>query len=422
MSKNKHMDLSDRIIIEKGLDENSSRKSIADTIGKDKSSVCKEIKAHAKMVPFSRRGVSSSGTYDCIFIQKCGFNSFCPKACENRACIPCKRKDSSSGVCNGCENRSSCKLTKKIYCAEDAQEEYEYTLSDSRIGWDLSYNEAKELSSILKPLLDQGQSIEFILSNHPEISYCEKTIYNYIDQGALSEFGITNMDLRRKVSRKMTKKTSQSYKPRKDNKYIKGRTYKDYEDYLHEHPGVSVVEMDTVYNDVSNGPFIQTFQFVDHHLMKGILHEGKTAKSMLDGLTMLHDLMGEKEFKKHAAVILTDRGSEFSAADEMEALGCHVFYCDPMCSWQKPHVENNHLVLRYVCPKGKDLKSLGLCTQEDMDLAFSHINSYGRESLNGRSPYETFKFFYPDSSLLENLNIKKVAPEAITLTPELLKK
>lgn len=416
------MDLSDRIIIEKGLNENSSRKSIADTIGKDKSSICKEIKIHAQIVPFSRKGVPSAGTHDCIFIKECGFNHFCPKTCNNRVHIPCKRKDSSSGVCNGCEKRSTCKLTKKIYSAQDAQEEYEYTLSDSRIGWDLSYKDAKELASILKPLLQQGQSIDFILSHHQEISYCEKTIYNYIEQGVLSEFGITNMDLRRKVSRKMTKKNSRPYKPRKDNKYLKGRTYKDFENYLREHPNASIVEMDTVYYDVSNGPFIQTFQFVDYHFMKGILHDEKTAQCMFDGFKVIHYLMGEKEFKKHVEVILTDRGTEFSAAEEMEALGCHVFYCDPMCSWQKPHVENNHILLRYICPKEKDLKSLGLLSQEDLDLIFSHINSYGRKALNGRSPYETFEFFHPDSSLLENLSIKKVAPNDIILKPELLKK
>ena len=47
MTNNKHLTLSDRIIIEKGLNNNSSRKSIGDTLGMDKSSICKEIKNHS---------------------------------------------------------------------------------------------------------------------------------------------------------------------------------------------------------------------------------------------------------------------------------------------------------------------------------------------------------------------------------------
>lgn len=120
MANNKHLTLSDRIIIEKGLNNNSSRKSIADTLGMDKSSICKEIKNHSFFKKFSRSGVSSYGTYDCVHIERCGFNSFCPNACNKRVPIPCKTKDSSSGVCNGCDKKSSCKLTKKFYEAQAA--------------------------------------------------------------------------------------------------------------------------------------------------------------------------------------------------------------------------------------------------------------------------------------------------------------
>ena len=422
MSKNKHITLSNRITIEQGLNNNSSRKSIADTIGKDNSSVCKEIKTHVKWIPFSRTGVPKKGTYDCIHISECGYNAFCPNACSKRVPVQCKRKDSASGVCNGCEDKSHCKLTKKIYEAQHAHDEYQATLSESRLGWNLSYSEAKDYAEKLSPLLDQGQSVAVALENHPEISVSEKTIYNYIDQGAFSEFGITNMDLRRKVGRKITKKKARDYKPRKDNKYLKGRTYEDFTKYIDTHPNASVVEMDTVYNDGTNGPFIQTFCFRDNSIMKGIYHTTKTAEEMLNGVKYLHDCLGEEEFKKYCEVILTDRGTEFSYAEEIEKLGCHVFYCDPMCSWQKPHVENGHIIFRYVCPKKKNLNELGLNSQEDCDLVFSHMNSYKRQSLSSRSPYEVFQFFNPDSKFLENLNIQEIEPDEVILKPSLLKK
>ena len=72
MSAHKHLTFEDRIIIHRGLDNSSSRKSIAAIIGKDKSTVCKEVKLHS----FSKRhkpfGVSPKGTYDCIHIAECG--------------------------------------------------------------------------------------------------------------------------------------------------------------------------------------------------------------------------------------------------------------------------------------------------------------------------------------------------------------
>lgn len=421
MAKNKHLTLSDRIIIEKGLNNNSSRKSIADTLGMDKSSICKEIKGHAFFKTFSRSGVSSRGTYDCIHIKQCGFTSFCPNSCDKRVPIPCKTKDSSSGVCNGCHQKSSCKLTKKFYEAQTAQDEYEYTLKDSRIGWNISYYEIKDLAEILKPLLEKGQSVAHILMTHPEIKYCEKTIYNYIEQGALEQFGIKNIDLRIKVRRKVIKKKVE-YKPRKDKSYLKGRTYKDYENYMEEHPNASVIEMDTVYNDVSKGPYVQTFQFVKYHFMKGIFHKYKNSDEMYKGVYKMYSALGEKDFKKIFEVILTDRGTEFVCAQALEALGCHVFYCDPMASYQKPHVEQNHNLFRYICPSKTDLNKIGLHSQEDVNLIFSHVNSYKRESLMGKSPIEVFNFFHPNSNILEKLEIKEIDSKDIDLTLNLIKK
>ena len=45
-NKNKHLTREERIIIETGIRNGSSKKSIADTLGKDKSTIAKEIKLH----------------------------------------------------------------------------------------------------------------------------------------------------------------------------------------------------------------------------------------------------------------------------------------------------------------------------------------------------------------------------------------
>ena len=420
MAAHKHLTLDDRFTIQKGLDNSSSRKSIADTLGKDKSTISKEVKLHSFSRSFKRQGVSPKGTYDCIHIETCGFNRFCSLACDKIHAIPCKRRDHTIGVCNGCENLNSCKLNKRFYDAQKAHNEYLDSLHDSREGVNLTTSQAKLLADKIKPYIDKGQSVYAALADHPEITQCEKTIYNYINQGVFSVNGLIDLDLRVKTSRKPMKKVKS--KIRKDHAYLKGRTYKCFHEYMGLHPHVSVVEMDTVYNDVSNGPFIQTFQFVDYNLMIDIYHSEKTAAAMVYGLKLMKDALGEKVFLRHFQVILTDRGNEFVYADQFETLGCKIFYCDPMQSAQKPHVENNHRLFRYICPKEKDLTRLGLRSQADVNLAFSHINSYPREVKFGKSPIDEFLFYHPDSDFLTRLGLKKIDPDKVTLKPSLLTK
>ena len=89
-------------------------------------------------------------------------------------------------------------------------------------------------------------------------------------------------------------------------------------------------------------------------------------------------------------VILIDNGSEFKKVDEMELnddriYRTNIYYCDPMASWQKPHIEKNHEYIRCVLPKGKPMDGY---TQEDKTLLMYHINSTKRKGLNWRAPME----------------------------------
>ena len=78
---------------------------------------------------------------------------------------------------------------------------------------DLTVQEAKSMASVISPLLKQGHSPYQILANHPELNISEKTLYNYIESGVFRELaGITSLDLRRQVSRKLPKKKAQVYK------------------------------------------------------------------------------------------------------------------------------------------------------------------------------------------------------------------
>ena len=126
-------------------------------------------------------------------------------------------------------------------------------------------------------------------------------------------------------------------------------------------------------------------------------------------------------------VLLTDRGSEFYAAKDMETgvdgtTRTRVFYCDPMQSGQKGSIENNHIQLRYILPKQTDLFSLGLTDQDALNLVLSHLNSAPVEKFGGKSPLEVASFMY--HNLYERLisyGIKEIEKDRIVLKPYLLK-
>lgn len=186
--------------------------------------------------------------------------------------------------------------------------------------------------------------------------------------------------------------------------------------------------MDTVYNDETNGPFIQTFKFVNAGILFGIYHETKTAQSMKEGVDFLEAILGTELFRKYVHVLLTDRGSEFSAADALETASdgtrrTRVFYCDPMQSGQKGTLENKHIELRYVLPKGTDLRALGLVDQTALNLTLSHVNSAPVEILGRKSPLDLADFIYHDLyEKLDAFGIHKIEKDKVILKPYLLKK
>ena len=267
---NTHLTLEERRIILTGITNGSTKTAIAQTIGKDKSTIGKEIKLHRTLSHKCKMPLECSNYKGCAHGRNC--TTDCPEYIPFR----CSRRDRSPGACNGCSNWSHCRFDKYTYSPEAAHHDYRLNLVDSRLGVNLTSPEAKQMAAIIGPLLKQGLSPYEILSIHPELGICEKTLYNYIESGVFHEIAsITALDLRRQVGRKLPKKKAVLYKKREDRKYLQGRTFKDYHSYIIENPDVFVTQMDTVYNDGTNGPFIQTFKFVAAGVLLAFYQEEK---------------------------------------------------------------------------------------------------------------------------------------------------
>lgn len=420
-NKNKALTMEERRIIETGIRNSSTKTAIARTLGKDKSTIGKEIRLHRC------RSYKCALPLECAAYKKCGHGRECREGCPDYVPFKCPRRDRSPGACNGCPSRTSCRFDKFTYDAARADKEYRTMLVDARAGADLTTTEAKQIASVIRPLLDQGLSPYRIITIHPELGISEKTLYNYIEGQVFAVAGIHDIDLRRKTSRRISRKLAKPYKKREDRSFLKGRLYEDYRNYTSENPLSHVLQMDTVYNDVTNGPFIQTFKFIGLGLLLAVYHDSKTAGDMVDGVNILDAALGTALFNTYAEVLRTDRGGEFSAAGSMETRPdgtrrTRVFYCDPMQSGQKGSLEVNHEQLRYILPKSSDLHAIGLTGQPALNLALSHVNSAPVESLHGKSPVEYTRFMCPALwEKLEDFGLRDIPKDDIILKPYLLK-
>ena len=436
MANYKHMDLEDRIGIQTGLKEGKNFKEIGEAIGRDASTVAKEVKGHlivketgTKSRPYNPCKKRRTCGHELDVCQECfnnpwGYRSslcaLCPQECFKHYAEfeeeICKQLTKPPYVCNGC-NLRTCTLRKKIYDAKEAQKEYEQLRSESRQGICLDAEELKRIDDIITPLVKSGQSIHHVCVNNTDVIMLdERTIYNYVDAGLLS---IYNIDLPRKVR----------YRKRKVKKHVRvdkqchvGRTYEDYLNYMDEHPELPVVEMDSVEGKRGCTKVLLTLYFTEIGFMLAFLRDANTARTVTDIFNRLDALLGRETFEKLFPVILTDRGSEFTdplsiECDSYGVFRTRVFYCDPQRSDQKGGCEVTHEMIRRILPKKT---SFDFLTQDKVDLMMNHINSYTRKKLNDRSAHQLFSFLY-GSDVAEKLHSRPVNAAEINLTPELLK-
>ena len=433
--KQKHLTLEDRVLIETGLNSGSSFRAIALELGKDPSTISKEVKKHRTHL---ERNTFNDKANQCALVSECHRKNICNSGaitCQKRECkrcnrcnslcpdfvkrdYHCPRLDKAPFVCNACKKKSGCRLQKAYYRSAKANNDYRSELVESRRGLNISKEDLIRLDGIVSPLIRQGQTPYMILKAHPEINLCEKTIYNYIDSGALS---VKNIDLPKKVAYKI-RKSKKGSKEAANQEIYEGRTYQDFEDFMKKNPDTRVTEMDTVIGCEGSHKVLLTFHFNPCEFMMTYILQSKEAVHVKEVFDRIENAVGDAVFNKAFPLILTDRGGEFQRPEELEidsdgVVRTSIYYCDPMCSWQKPHCEKNHEYIRRICPKGSSFDAL---SQDDVVLMMSHINSVPRESLGGHTPLEMARLILP-KEILKLFGLKEILSDDVILTPKLLK-
>ena len=432
MANYKHLTQSDRIFIESSLNQRHSLRSIALSLNKSISTISNEIKNHLvfeKSGSFcydynscknrflcSKANVCKVCTKTRKLSKKCKMCEKCNVMCSDFIKDICPSLSKSPYVCNGCTIRRRCTLEKRLYKASSAHNEYKAVLSESRSGINISEHDLSCIDEIVSPLIRQGQSPHHIcITCSDSLTISERTIYRYIDSKV---FSVINFDLPRKIRFKQRK----SKRPAKVDKLCRrNRTYNDFMEFMSAHPDVPVVELDSV-EGVKGGSVLLTIHFVKCEFMLAYLREFNNAQSVVDIFNHIYELLGFNTFTFMFKVCLADNGSEFSNPREMEFTGIdrrtRVYYCDPSSPYQKGSAERNHEFIRCFIPKGTDFSNY---SQSDISLMMDHINSYARESLNRKCPYEMMEFYY-GKEILDLLECHRILPRKVTLNSSIFRK
>lgn len=430
MTKNKHLTDAERLQIEQWLRDRVSIKQIALKLSKSTSTVSREIRSRAttseKYAPYRihnrcvkrndcQKRYLCSDKPNCT--KRCSTCSLCNELCEDYQEQFCYKLFEPPYVCNGCMDEHQCVLRKKYYLHLKAHEAYREMLVESRAGANITEDELLMLDEIVSPLVMRGQSIHHIVANNPDqFEVSEKSIYRYVAGGLIKA---RNIDMPRVCRTRPRKSKPMEHKV--DSSCRIGRTYAEFLASSERSP-VPVLEMDSVIGRVG-GKVLLTMMFKSCDLMLAFIRDRNTSQSVIDVFNSIYELLGADCFKALFPVILTDNGSEFSNPkaleyDAQDNRRTTLYYCDPCASFQKPNVELNHEFIRKILPKGSSFDDLA---QSDISLMMSHINSYSREKLNDKSPFDMFGFIY-GYDILEKLGIIRIPANEILLRPSLLKK
>ncbi len=430
------LSLPERIMIERMIHQDYSFASIGRNLDRSASTIAREV-LHYRC--FSDR-IPLPGENDCIHRPGCQKNTLCPEMgvhgcyasrckrcpdgivctsiCDNYESLQCDLLNKPPYVCSNCKMQKGCKKIKAYYTAHRANAAHQKAIRDAHSGVRKTPSELRKIAGIIEPLIEKGQSLNHICTTHAdELGISERTLYNYIDQNV---FKVRNIDLPKKV-------VYRQRRPKKvltklEYQYRHGRTFTDFSSFIEANPDLSIVEMDTVKGGREKGKVLLTMIFRKTSFMLMFLMNDGTQDSVIQVFDALNDILGTALFKRLFGVILTDNGVEFKNPNALEhtrpgLIRTHVFFCDPQASWQKPHVENNHRLIRRIIPKGTSFNKL---TVDDVRLICCHVNSVLREQLDNKTPFQLMDSA-DKKKLLSALNLSPIPPDEVILNPKLIK-
>lgn len=385
----------DRRAIEAGLTSRKGCREIARSIGRAPSTVADEVRRNRT---WARKDLRGMRVGDARIEGRCAHLTSWPWVCNGCFTFPkaCGRKDR-------CE-----------YAAIYAQALADSTLKEARRGINAREEDFERIAFTISSDLARGLSPQQICAAHPHLRLAPSTLYRWISRGY---FGMSNMDLRRQVG----------YKPRRERQKMRPTSHGKERSYaafcaLDDAVREGAAEMDTVIGRARDEQCLLTLYLRPCKLQLAILLPAKTSDAVARALDALEEVLGMTLFEQLFGYLLTDNGVEFSRPERLErsragGRRCRVYYCDVRASQQKAACERNHVELRKILPKGRDIVFDEL-NERDCAVLMSHMNSQPRPSLMGLSPLAMMRAAMPAAAeaLMCALGIEEIPYEKLDMT------
>lgn len=345
--KSKHLNITEREIIERKVREKSTVREIAELLGRSESTIRREIKRGSVEQRRRNKYVSRN-----------------PKVPEY---ITYTEYFAEAGQREYEKNRERSGAKRKILKCKEFVEYAEGEMKEKKYSPDAIVGYARE-----------NKLFEDIV--------CTQTLYNWIDEGLLK---IKNIDLLQKVRRKP--RTNRCTERKKKL----GRSIDERPEIIESKKRIGDLEGDSI---VGKDGKSSALSFVDRATNEAIVlkAESKTASETVRAIKEFRDKYPER-FRIMFKSITFDNGSEFACSEELEALGIEVYYAHPYSAWERGKNEHFNGMLRRFIPKGKDISSL---TQDDLDRFANYLNLMPRKKFNYRSPHSLFCEYLSRSSSL----------------------
>ena len=388
--------------IEFYLNEGKSPADIARLLGKDPSGIRKEIKNYSSYFGSQRKCSNCLNKDNChqkylcedirdkVKCSQCKYCSEAIKVCPNyRVIIDCELLKKNHHVCNGCELYLKCKKVKIKYHAETAIKMHNAVQRVSRIGTKVD-SFPQEFKDYLSKLIKNGISPEVIMNTLPEkylmFKSAPSAFYEWIDKGLLD---CCNLDLRNKVSRVRYGTNTEKRNTIKGHQ-LNGRSIEDLSEEERINRPLGFVELDTV-EGIKGGELLFTIMFPCFSLMLGFKIKQKTQEEIGKILDMLEERL-DCYFYILFRKAIPDNGCEFLNFNMLEKSihkdlnkRMEVHYTHSYASYEKPHIENNHILLRWLIQKGYDIT---LLSSNDILNIINRLNNYPRPKKGFKTPLQ----------------------------------
>lgn len=208
---------------------------------------------------------------------------------------------------------------------------------------------------------------------------CTKTLYHYIDMGALP---VKNIDLPLKVRRSPKKAHT------RQNKKILGMSISDRPQFINERIEFGHWEIDTILGQRKKGAALLTLTervTRQEHILK---IGQKTIEAVKQGIIQLKSIYGD-QFPKVFKTITSDNGSEFSdLVNAIDSDEVRIYYTHPYTSCERGTNERHNGLIRRFIPKGKSIDDID---ETLIQYVENWCNTLPRKILGYKTPNDLFQ-------------------------------